>query len=92
MGGHLATFQPMVDMFDSEHFVFAGRDPEKIGEPTEIGSTVPSSSDKTPTVQIRVISISGARRQRSGRCGAGSFASHPGALAQTGSPPPGRGA
>ena len=32
---HLATFQPMVGMVDSEHFVFAGRDPEKISGPTE---------------------------------------------------------
>jgi hypothetical protein len=26
----------MVGMVDSEHFVFVGRDPEKIGEPTEV--------------------------------------------------------
>ena len=32
---HLLTFQPMVGMVDSEHVVFVGRDPEKIGEPTE---------------------------------------------------------
>ena len=32
---HLATFQPMGGMVDSEHFVFVGRDPEKMGEPTE---------------------------------------------------------
>src|ERR1039458_9256838 len=32
---HLVTFQPMVGMVDSEHVVFAGWDPEKIGEPTE---------------------------------------------------------
>jgi 8-oxo-dGTP pyrophosphatase MutT (NUDIX family) len=32
---HLATFQPMVGMVDSEHYVFVGRDPEKVGEPTE---------------------------------------------------------
>ncbi len=32
---HLITFQPMVGMVDSEHVVFTGRDPEKIGEPTE---------------------------------------------------------
>jgi 8-oxo-dGDP phosphatase len=31
----LMTFQPMVGMVDSEHEVFLGRDPEKIGEPTE---------------------------------------------------------
>jgi 8-oxo-dGTP pyrophosphatase MutT (NUDIX family) len=30
---HLVTFQPMVD---SEHVVFVGRDPEKIGEATEV--------------------------------------------------------
>jgi 8-oxo-dGTP pyrophosphatase MutT (NUDIX family) len=32
---HLITFQPMVGMVDSEHVVFFGRDPERIGEPTE---------------------------------------------------------
>ena len=32
---HLITFQPMVGMVDSEHVVFTGRDPERIGEPTE---------------------------------------------------------
>jgi 8-oxo-dGTP pyrophosphatase MutT (NUDIX family) len=32
---HLATFQPMVGMVDSEHFVFLGLDPVKTGEPTE---------------------------------------------------------
>lgn len=33
---HLATFQPMVGMVDSEHVVFVGRDPEKVGEPTDV--------------------------------------------------------
>ena len=32
---HLITFQPMVGMADSEHVVFVGRVPERIGEPTE---------------------------------------------------------
>jgi 8-oxo-dGDP phosphatase len=32
---HLVTFQPMVGMVDSEHVMFVGRDPEKMGEPTE---------------------------------------------------------
>ena len=32
---HLITFQPMVGMVDSEHVVFVGRDPERVGEPTE---------------------------------------------------------
>jgi 8-oxo-dGDP phosphatase len=32
---HLITFQPMVGMVDSEHVVFVGRDPQRIGEPTE---------------------------------------------------------
>ena len=32
---HLATYEPMVGMVNSEHVVFIGRDPEKIGEPTE---------------------------------------------------------
>jgi len=33
---HLVTFQPMVGMVDAEHVVFIGRDPEKIGEATEV--------------------------------------------------------
>lgn len=33
---HLVTFQPMVGMVDSEHFVFLGRDPEKAGPPTDL--------------------------------------------------------
>lgn len=33
---HLVTFQPMVGMVDSEHAVFLGREPEKIGEPTDL--------------------------------------------------------
>jgi 8-oxo-dGDP phosphatase len=33
---HLVTFQPMVGMVDSEHFVFVGRDAEKIGDPMEV--------------------------------------------------------
>jgi 8-oxo-dGDP phosphatase len=32
---HLITFQPMVGMVDSEHVLFTGRDPERVGEPTE---------------------------------------------------------
>jgi 8-oxo-dGDP phosphatase len=32
---HLATFQPMVGMADSEHVVFAGHDPERIAGPVE---------------------------------------------------------
>jgi hypothetical protein len=32
---HLVTFQPMVGMVDSEHFVFAGYDPVKVTEPVE---------------------------------------------------------
>ena len=33
---HLVTFQPMVGMVDSEHIVFVGRIPEKIGGPTDV--------------------------------------------------------
>jgi 8-oxo-dGTP pyrophosphatase MutT (NUDIX family) len=33
---HLATYEPMVGMVTSEHVVFIGHDPEKIGEPTEV--------------------------------------------------------
>ena len=33
---HLISFQPMAGKVDSEHFVFAGRDPERIGEPTDV--------------------------------------------------------
>lgn len=32
---HLATYEPMVGMVSSEHVVFVGRDPQRIGEPTE---------------------------------------------------------
>jgi 8-oxo-dGTP pyrophosphatase MutT (NUDIX family) len=32
---HLITFQPMVGSVDSEHLVFVGREPERIGEPTD---------------------------------------------------------
>ncbi len=32
---HLVTYQPMVGMVDSEHAVFIGRDPVKVGEPVE---------------------------------------------------------
>ena len=32
---HLITFKPMVGMVDSEHVVFAGRDPEEVAEPVE---------------------------------------------------------
>jgi 8-oxo-dGTP pyrophosphatase MutT (NUDIX family) len=31
----LIAFQPMVGSVDSEHFVFVGREPERIGEPTD---------------------------------------------------------
>jgi 8-oxo-dGDP phosphatase len=37
---HLITFQPMVGTVDSEHHVFVGRDPEWIGEPTEVNEEV----------------------------------------------------
>ncbi len=33
---HLVTFQPMVGMVDSEHAVFIGRDPVRVGEPVEV--------------------------------------------------------
>jgi 8-oxo-dGTP pyrophosphatase MutT (NUDIX family) len=33
---HLVTFQPMVGMVDSEHVVFTGREPAKIGKPTDL--------------------------------------------------------
>jgi 8-oxo-dGTP pyrophosphatase MutT (NUDIX family) len=33
---HLINFQPMAGKVDSEHSVFVGRDPERIGEPTEV--------------------------------------------------------
>jgi 8-oxo-dGTP pyrophosphatase MutT (NUDIX family) len=32
---HLLNLQPMTGTVDSEHFVFVGRDAEKVGEPTE---------------------------------------------------------
>lgn len=33
----LITFQPMVGQVDSEHHVFVGREPERIGDPTDTG-------------------------------------------------------
>jgi 8-oxo-dGDP phosphatase len=33
---HLITFEPMPGRIDSAHFVFVGREPERIGEPTEV--------------------------------------------------------
>jgi 8-oxo-dGDP phosphatase len=33
---HLISFQPMAGKVDSEHSVFVGRDPERIGEPTDV--------------------------------------------------------
>lgn len=32
----LIRFQPRAGTVDAEHFVFVGRDPEKVGEPTEV--------------------------------------------------------
>jgi 8-oxo-dGDP phosphatase len=32
---YLVRFQPMPGTVDSEHYVFTGRDPERIGEPTD---------------------------------------------------------
>jgi 8-oxo-dGTP pyrophosphatase MutT (NUDIX family) len=36
----LAIFQPMVSTVDSEQFAYVGRDPEPIGEPTEVNEQV----------------------------------------------------
>jgi 8-oxo-dGDP phosphatase len=33
---YLVRFQPMPGTVDSEHYVFTGRDPERIGEPTDL--------------------------------------------------------
>jgi len=33
----LVEFQPMVGTIDSEHVIFAGREPRKVAEPTELG-------------------------------------------------------
>jgi 8-oxo-dGTP pyrophosphatase MutT (NUDIX family) len=33
---HLISFQPMAGKVDSEHSVFVGRNPERIGEPTDV--------------------------------------------------------
>jgi 8-oxo-dGTP pyrophosphatase MutT (NUDIX family) len=37
---HLITFEPMVGTVDSGHFVYVGRDPEQVGEPTETNEEV----------------------------------------------------
>lgn len=34
--GHLVTFRPMPGVVDSEHFVFVGRNPERVGDPTDL--------------------------------------------------------
>jgi 8-oxo-dGTP pyrophosphatase MutT (NUDIX family) len=36
---HLVTFQPMAGLADSEHLVFIGRDPERIGGPTDLSES-----------------------------------------------------
>lgn len=33
---HLITFQPRAGTVDGEHFAYLGRDPERIGDPTEV--------------------------------------------------------
>jgi 8-oxo-dGTP pyrophosphatase MutT (NUDIX family) len=49
---HPAAFQPMVGTVDSEHFIFLGRDPERIGEPTEV-------NEVTRMEWVRVESVPG---------------------------------
>jgi 8-oxo-dGDP phosphatase len=36
----LVIFQPMVSTVDSEQFAYVGRDPERVGEPTEVNEQV----------------------------------------------------
>ena len=36
---HLITFQPLAGMVDSEHVVFVGRNPERIGEPISLSES-----------------------------------------------------
>jgi hypothetical protein len=36
---HLMTFQPLAGLMDSEHLVFTGRDPQHIGEPTDLSES-----------------------------------------------------
>jgi len=36
----LITFQSMVSTVDSEQFAYVGREPERIGEPTEVNEEV----------------------------------------------------
>lgn len=36
----LITFQPMVSTVDSAQFAYVGREPERIGEPTEVNEEV----------------------------------------------------
>ena len=36
----LVTFQPMPGVVDAEHFAFVGRNPEQIGDPTDLGDAV----------------------------------------------------
>lgn len=36
----LITFQPLVSTVDSEQFAYVGREPQRVGEPTEINEQV----------------------------------------------------
>jgi 8-oxo-dGTP pyrophosphatase MutT (NUDIX family) len=54
---HLVTFQPMVGMVDSEHHVFVGREPEKVGEATEINEV--ERMEWVPLSSVRALIKSG---------------------------------
>ena len=37
---HLITFQPLASVVDSEHLVYVGHEPERIGEPTDTAEQI----------------------------------------------------
>jgi 8-oxo-dGTP pyrophosphatase MutT (NUDIX family) len=53
----LATFQPMAGAVDSEHFVFVGRGPHRIGDPTDTDEA--ARVEWVPIASIRGVIASG---------------------------------
>jgi 8-oxo-dGTP pyrophosphatase MutT (NUDIX family) len=47
---HLVTFQPVAGIVDAEHTVFAGRNPEQVGEPT--GATGITRAEWVPLASV----------------------------------------
>ena len=54
---HLVTFQPMPGTIDAEHYVYTGRDPRQVGEPTDL--TEAARVEWVPLVQIPALIAAG---------------------------------